>query len=93
VTSHLRRVLPPQPGSGRRHRGGQDHAAVSAGELLRRTLRPDRPNRGLGPNADLRISAPPSGACRVRRALQHRASASSAAVVAAAASIAGSLAG
>ena len=39
---------------GRGHRGGQDPAPVSSGELLRRTLRPDRPNRGHRPDADLR---------------------------------------
>ena len=54
-----RRAVPvPRPRSGRTvhglvrrgaggcgHRGGQDPAAVSAGELLRRTLRVDRPHR------------------------------------------------
>jgi len=39
---------------GRGYRGSQDPAPVPAGELLRRTLRPDRPNGGHGPNADLR---------------------------------------
>jgi putative transposase len=35
-------------------RGGQDPAAVSAGELLRRTPGMDDPDRGRRPNADLR---------------------------------------
>ena len=61
------------------HRGGQDPAAVSAGELLRRTPRVDRPHRTHRPDADLRRAAPPPGAGRVRRALQHAAAASSAA--------------
>jgi len=67
--------------------------AVSEGELLRRTLRVDHPDRGHRPDADLRRAAPASGACRVRRALQHRAAASSAAVAAAAPAIVGSRAG
>ena len=61
------------------HRGGQDPAAVSAGELLRRTPRVDRPHRTHRPDADLRGATPPPGARRVRRALQHAAAASSAA--------------
>ena len=80
-----RPVSVPRPRSGRAvrgvvrrgaggcgHRGGQDPAAVSAGELLRRTLRVDRPHRGHRPDADLRRAAPAPGACRVRRALQRR---------------------
>ena len=59
------------------HRGGQDPAAVPAGELLRRTLRVDRPHRSHRPDADLRGATPAQGACRVRRALQHSAAASS----------------
>jgi hypothetical protein len=39
---------------GRVHRGGEDSAAVSAGELLRRTVRVDGPDRGHRPDADLR---------------------------------------
>ena len=61
------------------HRGGQDPAAVSAGELLRRTPRVDRPHRTHRPDADLRGATPPQGARRVLRALQHAAAASSAA--------------
>ena len=61
------------------HRGGQDPAPVSAGELLRRTLRVDRPHRSHRPDADLRGTTPAQGACPVRRALQHPAAASSAA--------------
>ena len=61
------------------HRGGQDPAAVSAGELLRRTPRADRPHRTHRPHADLRRAAPPPSARRVRGALQHAAAASSAA--------------
>ena len=53
------------------YRGGQDPAAVPAGELLRRTPRVDRPHRADRPHADLRRAAPPPGAGRVRRALQH----------------------
>ena len=45
------------------HRGGQDPAAVSAGELLRRTPRADRPHRTHRPDADLQRAAPPQGAC------------------------------
>ena len=42
-------------GAGRcRNRGGQDPAAVSTGELLRRTPRPDSADRGHRPNADFR---------------------------------------
>ena len=52
-------------------RGGQDPAPVSAGELLRRTPRVDRPHRTHRPDADLRRAAPPPGAGRVHRALQH----------------------
>ena len=61
------------------HRGDQDPAAVSAGELLRRTLRADRPHRAHRPDADLRRAAPAQGARSVRRALQHAAAASRAA--------------
>ena len=68
---------------GRGHRGGQDPAAVSAGELLRRTLRLDRPDRGHRSDADLRRAAPAQRACRVRRALQPAAAASSAAATSA----------
>ena len=50
--------------------GGQDSAAVSAGELLRRTVRADRVDRGHRPDADLRRAAFAPGACRVCRALQ-----------------------
>ena len=65
-------------GAGRcRYRGGQDPAAVPAGELLRRTPRVDRSDRADRPHADLRRAAPPPGAGRVRRALQHAAAASS----------------
>jgi hypothetical protein len=46
-------------GAGRRgHRGGQDPAPVSSGELLRRTLRVDYPHRGHRPDADLRRATP-----------------------------------
>ena len=61
---------------GRRHRGGQDPAAVSTRELLRRTLRVDRPHRGHRPDADLRRATPAPCACRVRRPLQPAAAAS-----------------
>ena len=63
------------------HRGGQDPAAVSARELLRRTLRVDRPHRGHRPDADLRGATPSQRACpyaahyntqRPHRALQLR---------------------
>src|SRR6185436_19435323 len=64
-------------------------AAVSEGELLRRTLRVDHPDRGHRPDADLRRAAPASGACRVHHPLQHRAAAPGAAVAAAAPDIAG----
>ena len=70
------------------HRGGQDPAALPAGELLRRTLRVDRPNRTHRPDADLRGATPAQGARRVRRALQHAAAASSAAAAPAAPGIA-----
>ena len=40
------------------HRGGQDPAAVSAGELLRRTPRVDCPHRSHRPDADLRRATP-----------------------------------
>ena len=41
-------------GAGRcRHRGGQDPASLSAGELLRRTRRVDRADRADRPDADL----------------------------------------
>ena len=62
-----RPVSVPRPRSGRtvhgivrrgpgrcRHRGGQDPAAVSARELLRRTLRFDGADRGHRPDVDLR---------------------------------------
>ena len=78
---------------GRGHRGGQDPAPVSAGELLRRTLRDDRPDRGHRPHADLRRATPAPSACRVRRPLQHRAAASGTAVAAAAPDITGCRAG
>ena len=77
----------------RRHRGGQDPAAVSASELLRRTLRPDRADRGHRPHADLRRATPAAGACRVRRPLQRPAAASGTAAAAATPDIAGSRAG
>ena len=74
---------------GRGYRGGQDSAAVSSRELLRRTLRVDRPHRGHRPDADLRPAAPTPGACRIRRPLQRSAAAPCAAVAAAAPDIAG----
>ena len=49
------------------HRGGQDPAPVPAGELLRRTLRVDRPHRGHRPDADLRGATPPQRARPVLR--------------------------
>jgi hypothetical protein len=52
-------------------------AAVPAGELLRRTLRVDRPHGSGRPHADLRRAASPPSACRVCLALQHSAAASS----------------
>jgi hypothetical protein len=72
---------------------GKDPSAVSAGELLRRTLRPDSTGRGHRPDADLRGATSASGACRVRRAVQHRAAASVVAVAAAAPDIASSRTG
>src|SRR3954451_1818410 len=51
-------------------------AAVSTGELLRRTVRPDGADRGHRPDADLRRATPAASACRVRWPLQHRAAAS-----------------
>jgi putative transposase len=51
--------------------------AVSAGELLRRTLRVDRAHRTHRPDADLQQRPPAQGARRVRRALQPTAPASS----------------
>ena len=88
-----RRAVPvPRPRSGRTvhglvrrgagrcgYRGGQDPATVSAGELLRRTPRVDRPHRTHRPDADLRRATPPPGARDLRCALQHAAAASSAA--------------
>ena len=64
---------------GRGHRGGQDPAPVSAGELLRRTPRVDRSDRTHRPHADLRRAASAPSARGLRCALQHAASASSAA--------------
>jgi hypothetical protein len=78
---------------GRGHRSTQDPAAMSAGELLRRTLRVDGPDRGHRPDAHLRRAAPAPGACRIRRPLQRPAAASGAAAAAAAPDIAGSRAG
>ena len=66
------------------HRGGQDPAAMSAGELLRRTPRVDRPHRTHRPDADLRRAASPECAGCVCRALQHTAAASRAAAASAA---------
>src|SRR6188508_1542285 len=66
---------------------------MPARELLRRTLRVDRPHRGHRPDADLRRAAPAPGPCRVRRPLQHRAAASGTADAAAATDITGSRAG
>jgi putative transposase len=60
-------------------RGGQDPAAVPAGELLRRTPRVDRAHRTHRPHADLRRAAPPPGARGLCCAPQHAAAASSAA--------------
>ena len=40
------------------HRGGQDPAAVSSGELLRRTFRANRPRRGHRSDAGLRRATP-----------------------------------
>ena len=101
-----RKVPVPRPRSGRAvhgvvrrragrcgHRGGQDSAAVSTSELLRRTLRVDRPRRGHRPNADLRRATPPPGAYRVCRPLQRPTAASGTATAAAAPSIAGPRAG
>ncbi len=45
-------------------------------ELLRRTLRPDGPDRGHRPDADLRRATPAPGACCIRRPLQRAAAAS-----------------
>ena len=89
------RVPRPRPGrpvrgvlrrghGGRGHRGGQDPAAVSTRELLRRTLRVDRLHRHHRPDADLRRAAAAPGACRVRRPLQPAATASIAEVTSAA---------
>ena len=46
----------------RRNRGGQDSAAVSTRELLRRTPRADHPRRGHRPDTDLRRAPPAPGA-------------------------------
>jgi putative transposase len=51
------------------YRRGQDPTAVSAGKLLRRTPRVDRPHRTHRPNADLRRTTPPKGARHLRHAL------------------------
>ena len=53
------------------YRGGQDPAAVSAGDLLRRTVHVDRPHRTHRPHADLRRAVLPPDAHGLRRALQH----------------------
>src|SRR3954453_10115651 len=68
-------------------------AAVSAGELLRRTPRVDGPGRAHRSDADLRRATPAPRPCRIRRALQHRAPASGSAAAAATPNIAGSRAG
>ena len=64
-------------GAGHRHR--EDPAAMSASELLRRTLRPDRQNRTHRPHPDLRRTAPADRPRPVRRPLQRAAATSSAA--------------
>ena len=74
-------------------RGGQDPAAVSADELLRGTLCADGADWGPRPDADLRRTAPAPGACRVRRPLQRAATASGAAIAAAAPNVGGCRAG
>jgi hypothetical protein len=61
---------------GRGDRGGQDPAAVSVGELLRRTLRVDSADRGHRPDADLRRATPAQCARPVCGALQPEAAAS-----------------
>jgi hypothetical protein len=53
---------------GRRYRSTQDPAAMSAGELLRRTVRVDGRDRSHRPDADLRRATPAPGSCRVRPA-------------------------
>jgi hypothetical protein len=60
------------------YRGGQDPTAVSAGELLRRTLRVDGTHRTDRPDADLRGATPTQRARPIFGALQPAAAASSA---------------
>ena len=54
----------------RRHRRREDPTAMSASELLRRTLRPDRQDRAHRPHPDLRRTAPAKRPRPVRRPLQ-----------------------
>jgi hypothetical protein len=53
-----------------RDRHGEDPAAMSPGELLRRTLRPDRQHRTHRPHPDLQRTAPADRPRPVRRPLQ-----------------------
>jgi putative transposase len=62
----------------------QDPAPTSAGELLRRTLRVDRPRRSHRLDADLRGAAPALRTCPICSALQRTAAASIAATASAA---------
>ena len=62
-------VVRRRPGR-RRDRHREDPAALSASELLRRTLRPDRQNRTHRPHPDLRRTAPADRPRPVRRPLQ-----------------------
>ena len=71
-------VVRRRPGR-RRDRHREDPAALSAGELLRRTIRADRQNRAHRPHPDLRRAAPADRPRPVRRPLQRAAATSSAA--------------
>ena len=62
-------------GAGHRHR--EDPTAMSASELLRRTIRPDRQNRAHRPHPDLRRTTPADRPRPVRRPLQRPAATSS----------------
>jgi hypothetical protein len=52
------------------HPGGPDSSSVSAGELLRRTVRPNPPSRTHRPHADLQPAAPAYSARGIHSALQ-----------------------
>ena len=73
----VHRLVRCRPGR-RRDRHREDPAALSAGELLRRTLRADRQNRAHRPHPDLRRAAPADRPRPVQRPLQRSAATSSA---------------